>query len=278
MAQAPKELPSRNRLAVSGAEIILLIFLVMVGMGLWVWMERAFTAFVSEPTEQQFLNTPSINDKQEELARLEAVRKDAANQLLGAEVDQLKQRATMKSLESLHPGIEKNATAISAETVKNYEDARAQGLAATELINLLSARIVKSKADAEQVTKELDPQKQLATNEFQRAQRKYLLTKSAAFFVLPFLIIFLSLLIVRGFLSLVARGQVWTTQGSILSVVVVCALLILFAYQAFQLMGAVFVGTILFFFLLRKMKWSPRVGVPARVENAGATSHGREAK
>ena len=278
MAQAPKELASRNRLAISGAEIILLIFLVMVGMGLWVWMERAFTAFVSEPTEQQFLNTPSINDKQEELARLEAVRKDAANQLLGAEVDQLKQRATMKSLESLHPGIEKNATAISAETVKNYEDARAQGLAATELINLLNARIVKSKADAEQVTKELDPQKQLATNEFQRAQRKYLLTKSAAFFVLPFLIIFLSLLIVRGFLSLVARGQVWTTQGSILSVVVVCALLILFAYQAFQLVGAVFVGTILFFFLLRKMKWSPRVGVPAIVENAGATSHGREAK
>lgn len=278
MAQAPSELPSRNRLAVSGAEIILLIFLVMVGMGLWVWMERAFTAFFSEPTEQQFLNTQSINEKQEELARLEAVRKDAANQLLGAEVDQLKQRATMKSLESLHPGIEKNTTAIPAEAVKSYEDARAQELAATELINLLNARIVKSRADAEHVAKELDPQKQLATNNFQKAQTEYLLLKSAVFFLLPFVIILASLSIVRVFLSLVTRGQVWTTQGSILSVVVVCALLILFAYQAFQLIGAVFVGTILFFFLLRKMKWSPRVGVPAVVESAGATSHGREAK
>jgi hypothetical protein len=35
----------------------------------------------------------------------------------------------------------------------------------------------------------------------------------------------------------------------------VCALLILFAYQAFQLAGAVLIGMILFLFLLRRSKW-----------------------
>jgi|SRR6185503_7887099 len=254
MAQA-----SQNRLTVSGAEIILLIFLVMLGMGLWVWMERVFTAFYNEPNEQQFLNTQSINEKQEELARLEALRKDAANQLLAAEVDQLKQRATIKTLETRHPGIDKlqqgTATAISPEAVKSYEAARTQELAASELINLLSARITKSRNDAGAVTKELDPLKQSATKEFQRAQLKYLLMKSAALFLLPLVVIVLPLLFVRR----IASGQLWTSQGAILFLVVAGALVILFAYQAFQLTGAILVGTILFLFLLRKIKWSPKV-------------------
>jgi len=275
MAQAPKELPTRNRLAVSGAEIVLLIFLVMLGMGLWVWIERAFTAFYSGPNEQQFLNTQSINEKQEQLAYLEVVRKDAASQVLAAELDQLKQRATRKSLETLHPGIDKlqqeTPVAVSPEAVRLYEVARAQELAAGELINLLNARIEKSRTDAATITKELDPQKQTATNEFQRAQRNYLLWKSVTLFLLPLLTIVLALLLVRGFLTLVASGQFSTSQGSILFLVVVGTLVILFAYQAFQIIGAVLVGTILFLFLLRKIKWSPKVG-------ATVVSHGRESE
>jgi hypothetical protein len=257
MAQAPTELVPRNRLAVSGAEIILLIFLVMLGIGLWVWMEWAFTAYYSEPTEQQFLNTQSINEKQERLTRLEAVRKEAANQVLAAELDQLKQQATIKSLETLHPDIGKlqQGTAVSAEAVKSYEAARAQELAASELINLLKARIEKATSDAEKLTQELDPEKQSAITGFKRAQTTYLLKKSATLFLLPLVIVALSLLVVRSFVNRLASGQVWTAQGSILFFVVVCALLILFAYQAFQLAGAVLIGMILFLFLLRRSKW-----------------------
>jgi hypothetical protein len=262
MAQAQEE-----RLAVSGAEVILLILLVMAGIGLWIWMEWAFTAFYSAPTEQQFLNTPSINLKQDELTRLEALRKDAASQLLAAELDQLKQRATKKSLETLHPGIDKvQQGASTSEAVKSYEAAQAQELAAGELINLLNARIKKASTDAERLTKELDPERQTATEEFKRAQTKYLLTKSAAVFVLPLAIILLPSLIVRGSVNRLASGRVWTSQGSILFFVVVCTLLILFAYQAFQLTGAVLVGMILFLFLLRMSKWTSRV------------SHGRESE
>ena len=277
MAQAQGE-----RFAVSGAEMILLILLVMLGIVLWIWMEWAFTAVYSAPTEQQFLNTPSINLKQDELNRLEALRKDAANQLLAAEVDQLKQRATKKSLETLHPGIDKvqqgASSSISSEAVKSYEAAQAQQLAAGELISLLNARIERASKEAETLAKELDPQKQTATEEFKWAQTKYLLTRSAALFVLPLAIIVLPLLILRGSVNRVAGGQVWTNQGSILFFVVVCALLILFAYQAFQLTGAVLVGMILFLFLLRKSKWTSRVSVPAVVENVKATvaSHGTE--
>lgn len=259
MAQAPKELPSQNRLAISGAEIILLVFLVMLGMGLWVWMERAFTAFFSQPNEQQFLNTQRINEKQEELARLEALRKDAENQRLVAEVDQLKQQATMKSLETLHPGIDKlqQGASIPAEAAKTYESARAQKLAADELINLLNARIEKSKTDTYRVTEELKPHKESGTNGFQWAQTKYVWKKAVVLFFLPSMLILLLLFVVRG----VVRGEVWTSQGSVLSLVVVGALVILFAHQAFQLTGGVLVGTILFLFLLRKIKWSPRGGV-----------------
>jgi hypothetical protein len=61
--------------------------------------------------------------------------------------------------------------------------------------------------------------------------------------------------VVPGLVNLVSSGKVWTAQGSILFFVVVCALLILFAYEAFQLTGAVLMGVILFVFLLRRSKW-----------------------
>jgi hypothetical protein len=256
MAQAPRELVPQNRLAVSGAEIILLI-LVVLGIVLWVWRERAFIARYPEPTEQQFLNTQSINDKQKQLTRLEAVREEAANQVVAAELDQLKQRAIIKSLETLHPGIGKlqQGTAVSAEAVKSYEAARAQELAASELIDLLHARIEKATSDAERLAQELDPQKQSARKEFKLAQTTYLVKKSAALFLFPLVIIIVLFFVVPGLVNLVSSGKVWTAQGSILFFVVVCALLILFAYEAFQLTGAVLMGVILFVFLLRRSKW-----------------------
>ena len=244
MAQAPKELPSPKRFAISGTEMILLILLVI---GLWIWMKWAHIDFFGKPDEQQFI-TQRINIKQDELARLEAVRKDAANQLLTAEIDQLKQRAARKSLETLHPNIEKlqqgASTSIPAEAVKSYEAARAQELAAGELIALLNARIETSSTNAESITKEL----QSATEEFQRAQTK----ESAVLLLLPLVIIVLPLWVARR----VASGQVRTSQGSILFSLVVCALFILFAYRVLQLTSAILIGTILFLFLLRKIRWS----------------------
>ncbi|HVI72927.1 MAG TPA: hypothetical protein VM656_15755, partial [Pyrinomonadaceae bacterium] len=82
MTESPgNRTPTRKQLTASGAEVVFLVFLVAFGMGLGVWVERAFTSLWKEPTEQQFLNKPSIKEKQERLTRLESAIKETEKQL-----------------------------------------------------------------------------------------------------------------------------------------------------------------------------------------------------
>ena len=257
MAQSAGTQVAQNKLAVSGAEVILLVLLVMLGMGLCVWVERAFTWIYDEPNEQQFLKARGINEKQEEVTRQEGLIKEAEKQLDAAELDRLKQTATITSLEKLYSGIGKpGSTSVSPEAQKSYEAVKTQQLGTEELTRLLNARITILKTQATEAAKQLEPEKQAATKDLQRAKMKYLLAKSVVSFFLPLIIVLVVLFVAGRFLNHVARRQVWTSQGWLPFVVVVCALLVLLAYQAFEVGGAVLIGMILFLILLWKINWS----------------------
>ena len=263
-----KERAHNEPLQVSGAEVILLLLLVFFGMGLCIRVERAFTWRYPEPTEQQFLGTPSISEKQAELTRLENLKKEAETQLIAAEIDRIKQTAIIKSIETRYPHTNKpqqeSSTAISAEVQKSYEAAISQKFASEELTTLLNTRIAQLKADAKAMSDALTPQKQAATNAFQNEKTKYLLKKFAVAFFVPFVVVMLGLFVVRFCLRRVVGRPIWTNQGTMVYVWVAGSLLILLGYQTLEVAGAVFIGLILFVIILWKMKWSTRVGASGR--------------
>ena len=263
-----KEEAHSEPLQVSGAEVILLLLLVFLGMGLCVRAERAFTWRYPEPTEQQFLGTPSIGEKQNELTHLESLKKEAETQTVAAEIDRIKQTALIKSLEIRYPNINKpqqeNSTFISAEVQKSYEAAINQKLASEELTTLLNSRIEQLKADAKVTADTLTPQKQAAAKAFQNEKTKYLLKKFAVAFFVPFVVVMLGLFVIRFCLRRIVGRPIWTNQGALVYVWVAGFLLVLLGYQTLEVAGAVFIGLVLFVIILWKMKWSTRVGVSGR--------------
>ena len=256
MTESPgNRTPARKQLTASGAEVVFLVFLVAFGMGLGVWVERAFTSLWKEPTEQQFLNKPNIKEKQERVDRLQSSIKETEKQLDTVTLEQLKQTAALKSLEKSYP----ETTSRTAEVQKNFETAKTQQLAANEYAELLNARVTSLKKEAEETAKALEPEKQAAAKEFSRQKWIYLPAKFAAVLLLPLPVVLLALFVGARFFNRVAKRRVWMSHGSLPIVLVLCALLILLAYQAFQIAGAVLIGMILFLIFLRKINWSPAV-------------------
>jgi hypothetical protein len=269
MTESPGKLTSdKNQLTASGAEVIFLLFLVAFGMGLCIWADRAFSLFYKEPTEQEFFGKAGIKEKQEKLTRLEDAIKEAEKQLDTVTLDRLKRSAELKSMEKLHPEIGKpgqgTATTIHAEVQKSYDTARVQQLAADEYADLLNQRITTLRKEAQETSRTLEPEKQAATKEFAWRRRVYLLTKFAVSFLLPLPVVLLALFVGARFFNRTAKRPVWISQGRLPALLVLCALLVLLAYQAFQIAGAVFIAIILFLILLRKISWSPTVEKEAK--------------
>jgi hypothetical protein len=265
MAESPaKPTSDRKQLTASGAEVVFLLFLVAFGMGLCIWADRAFSLFYKEPTEQEFFGTAGIKEKQEKLTRLEDAIKEAEKQLDTVALDRLKQSATLKSIEKLHPEIGKprqgTAATIPAEVDKSYESARMQQLGADEYASMLNSLITTLRKEAQETAQTLEPEKQAATKEYTWRRRVYLLEKFAVSFLLPLPVVLLALFAGAGLFNRIAKRQVWISHGKLPALLVLCALLVLLAYQAFEIAGAVFIAIILFLIVLRKINWTPTVG------------------
>jgi hypothetical protein len=235
--------------------VVFLVFLVAFGMGLGVWVDRAFTSLWKEPTEQQLLSKTSIREKQQSLTRLENSIKETEKQLDTVTLEQLKHTAAINTLEKAYP----DKSSRTAEVQKNLETATMQHLAASQYAALLDARISSLKKEAEKTAKELEPEQQAAAEDLARRKWIYLVAKFAAVLLVPLPVVLLAWFVGARFFNRVARRRVWMSHGSLPIILVLCALLILLAYQAFQIAGAVLIGMILFLILLRKINWSPAV-------------------
>jgi hypothetical protein len=253
MAQTSDQVTSRTRLAVSGAEVILLILLIVLGMGLFVWAERAFTSIYSEPSEQQFMSE-SGSAKQEELLQLQRSKTDVQNQIASVELEQLRHKATLETLKVLHPGIEKAQadTAVSADAVKSYEASKTQELIAGELVKLLKDRSRSLNVETDTIVKDLEREKKVALSNFETQKNRYFWRKTAVSVLLPLLIVAIAWLVIRLLLKVVASKKIWTGQGWLPFLVVVCSMLILVTYQISGIVGAVSLGLIMFLFVVVK--------------------------
>lgn len=260
--------PQNKQLSISGAEAVLLALLIIFGMALSVWVDRGFGWVCQcEPDQARVLDQRGITQKEEDLARLKELTKQADAQLIGAMLDGKKQDAALKSLETLHPDIVKAANSISVETQKSYEAAKNQQATDVQLVESMTTYVASLKAQTKEAGEKLESDKRDATLAVKKSEAKYVLAKAALGFVLPLLLMMLALGVVRWILTHRLKIQVWTNHGWLPYLIVAGALTILLAYQVLQIAGAIIVAMILFVFILWKIKWSERVGKPPLGQN-----------
>lgn len=263
MAESPaKQVPEKKPLAASGAEVIFLLLLVVLGLGLCSLVDQNFSWYWPEPTEQKALDSPRVKEKQEELTRAENSIKEAEKQLDLAALDQLKQEAVQKTLETLNPALTQRrqgtVTTVSNDAERNYEAARTQEQTAKTVRTALLDRIASLKTTSETLSRELRVEKQMATDKFGSERRYFLLARFVAAVLVPLISVVLVFLVGATLLSGLAGRRVWAIRGSPPVLFIVGLLLILLSYQVLGISGAALIGIIVFLILLQRINWKPK--------------------
>lgn len=270
---------AKKPLAASGAEVIFLLLLVVLGIGLCGFVEKNFNLFWPEPTEQRAFDTPRIKDKQEVLTRAENSIKETERQLDLVAIDQLKQQAVQKSLEPSSPSstprpagatsVSGSAAAagpvapasprnfVSIEAERTYQAAKTQEQTSRAVYQSLLDRIASLKGASEQISQDLKVEKQMASDKLAGERRRFLLAKFGAAVGVPLLVVFLVFLFGAMMLRLFAGKRVWVFSGGLPILFITGVLLILLTYQVFATAGAALIGIVVFLILLRRIRWTP---------------------
>jgi len=250
---------------ISGAEVVLISLMVIVGMGIWVWTEREFNEIFHnrEPNEERLLAERGVLQQQYELAQLQNDRSELQKQLIAAQLEELIQSSTKKTLVNLHPGV---AAVVakrvdSAEALKAYQEATAKQLVSATVVASLTQRLDVLKAVIAVNSRKIEKDKQAVSAEFHRARASFLLFKPAVVFAASALIVMLLLVIVQWAVSAATGNRVFRT--STMPFLAIGALFILFAYQAFEVAGAAIVSLVLLVILLRKIGWTGKQAIGA---------------
>ena len=257
-AQSENSAPQvQRRRAVSGGEVILLVLVVIVGMGMWIWVEREFNEFFYhwEPNKERILASTGAHRTEIELAQLQGGLAETQKQLSDAKLDELKQQTTVAVLEQRHPDLLKGSTSpSSAELARDYDGATTQLLISRSLVKALSEQLTRAAQEVQTTRDRLGTLQDAADSEFHRQNARYIVFKPLLTLLITLAAAFLGLMFVKAVMRLIPRKKRDKREFSPV-LLVVAVLLILFAYQAFQLAGAAIVSILLVSFVLFRINW-----------------------
>lgn len=263
---------SSDRIAISRAELSLLILLVVVGMGLWVWVDREVNALLAgrEPREEQIKAEFSVSPQQEKVLLAASERKAIGKELIQARLEQSKQGAITVALaeafpELTRPPVSGSNSTIPAETAQAYREARVKELIASRLVHTLSERLESVEATAAQSSATLEQSRHSANTKFRQRHALYSLIKRLLAFASSLVIMLLLILIVRRFVA-PGEGKRFIVRSPLTFLLVIGALFVLFAYQAFELAGAALVGVVVLLVLFRYIPWPLKVAPVAQAD------------
>ena len=248
-----------ERRSPSGADLVLLLLLILVGFGIWAVMERVVGEALRgrEPREQQIMNARRVTKQQAQLADLQNEATEIQKYLTAAQLDQIKQHATVESFVTAYPQLN-NASlpaGIAPETAKAYQEAKRQEQLANGVVAALEARVAALKSGADALSSELNNNKEVANTELRRTTFWYAVQKKGLTFIATLLIMVVLLALVWAVLWGFARKRMSTAEGFQPFVFAVAALVVLFAYEQFGFAGAAFIGVLILLWLLRRTHW-----------------------
>jgi len=240
-----------EKIAISRAEICVVILLVLAGMGSWVWVDRGVPVLLKdrEPREEQIKERFLVPQKQAEALMTENERRAIEEQLIKARLEQGTQSSTTAALTAAFPELMKSPAAVAkpisipTETVQAYKDAHIKELIANRLVQSLSERLEIVKTHAIETSAALEQSQHASKTEFVQSHATYMLTRRVLTFAGSVMIALLLVLFVRWVVA-PRTGQGFAMRSRLTFPLVLGALFILFAYQSFELAGAALVAVV----------------------------------
>jgi len=242
----------------SGADLVLLLLLIIVGFGIWALVERGFTLALRsrEPNEQRIMDAHNVTEQKAQLTDKQNEIADVQKYLNAARLDEMKQKTTVDSFVALYPQLKNPSNDAPPEVAKAYIEANRQAWLAHTLIASLESRLKGLKDETKILNSSLENNKETADSEFARAKGRYELIKRLGTFVITLAIVVGLLGLIRlGLFALAKRRRMSTAEGFRPFVLGLGALVILFAYDQFGYAGAALVGMLLLLLVLRRIKW-----------------------
>ena len=263
LEQSPKKL--NDKIAISGAEIVLLLLLVIVGIGTWVWVDRVVHLFFHEPNEARLQGKYHVFERQDELLRIQNESHAIEAQLISARIEQVVQNNSMTTISEVYPETKKYAEGSSApsslaDAIKAYRDARMKEQIARQLIITLDDKLKPFEPQIEAARIRLEDAKESASDRLRWYQTADAFWKRSTVLAITLLVGWLLFGLVRRLVPANAREIMWATQSRLPLLMVTGALFIMLAYQAFEVAGAALAAIVLLLVLLPRLPWPLQTG------------------
>ncbi|HEY2963226.1 MAG TPA: hypothetical protein VGJ37_12460 [Pyrinomonadaceae bacterium] len=262
--QAPKLNPIETATrSPSGADLVLLLLLVLFGFGIWALVERGFTELLRsrEPDEQKIMKAHGVTRQKAELTEVQNDIAETQKYLNAARLDQAKQYAAVQSYVFTYPELNnlKSPGNIPAETLNAFREATRLNHAALTVVQSLEERLAVLKLKANTLSSEVESHEESAQSEFRWSRGRYVVIRRVGTFVITLTIVMFLLWLARVVLWKLAHNRrMSTAEGFRPFVLALAALMVLFAYDQFGFAGAAFVGILLLLLLLRRINWAGR--------------------
>lgn len=257
--------PAR-RIAVSRAEAILLLILVLLGMGVWGLADWFVTSKAKgyEPREEEFQLARSLPRLQAGLSMTLDERKSTQEQLIKTRLELAAHESALAALEAF-PSTAPTAAEARAETLRKRE-------AAARLVNSLIARLTTLQAAADDLGASIEHARRGVAGDFYSEHWNFRVMKAVITLALSGLVL---TMLVWGVSALrrakAMRGKVpgLSADGSLMWWTMVGLILVLIGYQAFETAGAAVAGVFVLLVFLARVPWA---AVEAKAQ-AGAGSN-----
>lgn len=253
----------------SGADLVSLLLLILLGFGVWAVVEWGFTHVLreSEPNEQTILDAHGVTKQKAELADIKTEASEIQKYLNAARLEQLKQNAAVQSYVATYPELANAASPspVPADVTRAYTEARRQERSATSVVNSLEARLNALKQQSDTLTAEVDQKTGPAESQFRWASFWHAVIKRVGTIIITLGLVTGLVALVRWLLwRMAAKKRMSTVEGFRPLELALAALVLLFAYDQFSYPGAAFVGLLLLLILLRRIKWPLKSNVPVK--------------
>jgi hypothetical protein len=269
---APQAQPIPNdnaRRSPSGADLVLLLLLILVGFGVWAVVERGFTEALrsQEPNEQKIMEEHGVAKEKMDLTEVQNEIADVQKYLNSARLEVMKQSAAVQSFVTTYPELANSTPSnnVPADSVRAYVEAKRQSQAANSVVSSLEQRLETSKTRAHAISSQLENHQDAAQSQFRRENFRYVVIKRVGTFIATLVIVIALMALVRWVLWLLAKNRrMSTAEGFRPFVFALAALVVLFAYDQFGYAGAAFVGILVLLLWLRRINWPKKSGVLAK--------------
>lgn len=239
-----------NKIAISWMELLLVVSLVFSGLGIWTYVERQVNLHLKarEPKEDDFQREAEVSVLEGKLADAKSEAAALREKLNSERIDLARQKFKIAALTAAQPQL-LNAPAgtagkrLPAELRKEHDKARIEWAAQKQLVDKLNKGLANSQRMIAERAAELAEAQKSSAQKFLRAQERFARTRKWATLRQAGPLLVAAFAVAFGLIYAIARKSPAALKPVAIVAGAVLLLLVLLAYQMFDMMGAAIIGT-----------------------------------